>query len=73
MSGDGGPCMEGAGTGAGGVLIRGWGQAGGGGVGSLYGEVQCIMGNGHMGLPCRQNDRHTRLKTLIAVWIRQNF
>ena len=22
-----------------------------GGMGSLYGEVQCIMGNGHMGTP----------------------
>ena len=64
----------------GGCWDRGWwgpytglGPGRGGGVGSLYGEVQCIMGNGHMGLPCRKNDRHTRLKTLIAVWIRQNF
>ena len=22
------------------------------GRGSLYGEVQCILGNGHMGCPC---------------------
>ena len=32
----------------------------GAGVGSLYSEVQCIMGNGHMG----PVDRQTRVKTL---------
>ena len=26
-------------------------------------EVQCIMGNGHMGTPCELTDRPTRLKT----------
>ena len=31
--------------------------------GGLYGEVQCIMDNDHMGTPCEQNDRQTRLKT----------
>ena len=43
----------------------------GGGLGSgqmgLYSEVQCIMGNGHMGPPppyCGHNDGQTRLKTL---------
>ena len=25
----------------------------------LYSEVQCIMGNGHMGTPCGQNDGQT--------------
>ena len=36
------------------------------GGGSLYGEVQCIMGNGHMGhsTPFGQTDRQTRMKTL---------
>ena len=28
------------------------------GIGSLYSEVQCIMGNGHMGPVDRQTDRH---------------
>ena len=34
--------------------------------GDLYRAVQCIMGNGHIRIPPvdRQNDRHTRLKTL---------
>ena len=42
-----GPCMVG-------FLMGGLGQ------GFLYGEVQCIMGNGHMGPPpCdRMADRH---------------
>ena len=31
---------------------------------SLYCEIQCIVDNGHMGLPYGQNDRQTRLKTL---------
>ena len=26
------------------------------GEGGLYSEVQCIMGNGHMGSPCGQTD-----------------
>ena len=25
-------------------------------LGCLYGEVQCIIGNGHMGSPCGQTD-----------------
>ena len=37
--------------------------------GRPYSEVQCIMGNGHMGLPApdRQNDRHTLQKTLLPA------
>ena len=31
--------------------------------GVLYSEVQCIMGNGHMGIPL-WIDRHTPVKTL---------
>ena len=53
------------------MSLGGWGQGwevpcpGGGRVilqggpmskGGLYSEVQYIMGNGHMGLPCGQND-----------------
>ena len=37
-----------------------WGQAGG----SLYDEVQCSVGNGHMGSPCGQNDEQTQLEIL---------
>ena len=40
--------------------VRGLGPKPGGGP--LYGEIQCIMGNGHMCLPLR-TDRQTRLKT----------
>ena len=32
--------------------------------GSLHGEVQCIMGNGHMRTPLEQNDRHTHVTIL---------
>ena len=39
---------------------------GGAGLGALYSEVQCMMSNGHMGTPCGQNDRQTRLKTLFS-------
>ena len=28
------------------------------GPGELYSEVQCIMGNGHMGTPSLWTDRH---------------
>ena len=37
---------------------------GGLGLRALYSQVQCIMGNGHMGTPCKQADRQTWLKTL---------
>ena len=33
---------------------------------SLSGDVQYIMGNGHMGPPCGQTERQTRLKTLLS-------
>ena len=38
------------------------------GAGAVYSEVQCIMGNGHMGTPspCEQTDRQTRVKTSLA-------
>ena len=57
MSGDGG----GAGTGGG--LYNEVPCQEGVGTGALYSEVQCIMGNGHMGPPFSDN-RQTRLKTL---------
>ena len=54
--------------------MTGWGGGLGGrglysevqcwGRGSLYGEFQCIVGNGDTGPPCEQNDGQTRLKTL---------
>ena len=42
----------------------GGGRAGSKGVpcpgdSTLYAEVQCIMGNGHIGIPCEQTDRQT--------------
>ena len=43
----GGPCK-----------VRSYVREAGSGRGSLYGEVKCIMGNGHMGPLCEQNDRH---------------
>ena len=44
------------------------GGAGGVGQGSLCGEVQCIMDNGHMGHPpCKTNDRQIRQKTLPSL------
>ena len=36
------------------VPYPGEGQVGG----SLFGELQCIIGNGHMGPCCEQTDRH---------------
>ena len=33
---------------------------------SLYSELQCIMGNGRMGLPSRPVDRQARVKTLLS-------
>ena len=44
-------CPEGAGL----HTVRSPVKVGGPG-GSLYGEIQCIMGNGHMGLSCGLND-----------------
>ena len=32
--------------------------------GSMYGEIQCIMGDSHVGPPCGQNDGEMQLKTL---------
>ena len=34
--------------------------------GYMYGEIQCIMGNGHMGTPlaCEKNDRYTKYNML---------
>ena len=29
-----------------------------------HSEIQCIIGNGHMGTPCEQTDRQTQIKTL---------
>ena len=40
----------------GGSLYGGVPVRGGLGKGFLYGEVQCIMGNGHMGLPVDRHD-----------------
>ena len=37
--------------------------------GSQYGDVQCIMGNGHMGnypLPCEQKDWQTHMTETIT-------
>ena len=39
------------------------------GLGCIYDEFQCSMGNGHMGTPCKQHERQTRLNTLPS----QNF
>ena len=39
--------------------FQGWGV-------SLYSEVQCIMGNGHMGPPSHPVDRQTPVKTLLS-------
>ena len=33
-------------------------------AGGLYSEVQCIMGNGHIGTPSNPVNRQTRTKTL---------
>ena len=51
------PCQWG-----GGRIGMGWGG------GSLYDEVQCIMGNSHMRPHCGQNDGQTQLKNyLLAI------
>ena len=56
MSQVGGSCTE-----EGGGLRPGSGR-------SLYGEVQCIMRNGHMGSPMeRQTDRHIGLKSSLQL------
>ena len=44
------------GRGEGGSLYRDEQWPGGVGAGSLYGEAQCIMGNGHIAHSCRQTD-----------------
>ena len=40
-----------------------------GGVGSLYGDVQCIMGNGHMGPPSSHEQADTNeIITFTLLW-----
>ena len=38
------------------------------GQGSLYSEVQCIIGNGHIGTPCRQTDMYESITFLQLHW-----
>ena len=61
------PClMSGRGPGLGVTMSRVWqGELEPGG-GSMYSEVQCIMGNGHMGHPCGQTEWQTHMTENIA-------
>ena len=40
---------------------------GGGAQADPKGEIQCIMGNGHMWLQCEQTDTHDRKRYLPAI------
>ena len=42
-------------------------RAGGGEGWELYNEVQCIVGNGHVGTPCGQTDRQKHATENITL------
>ena len=61
------PCPEGSGPKGGPCIVRSHVQEGRA-RGSMYGEVQCITGDGHLVLPCEQTDTTENITFQQVCW-----